>query len=148
AHRLDFETSGVMLLAKTKYVLVKLADMFGSERPHKQYLALSQGTGADDRFEIDAKISPNTFKPGLMRIDSKRGKRSRTLVQVAERFTHWTLFRCQPLTGRTHQIRVHLRHAGFPIVADRLYGGRELFLSNLKRDYRLKPGKAERPLLN
>src|SRR5262249_33905188 len=100
------------------------------------------------QFEIDAKLSPNTFKPGLMRIDPKRGKRSRTLIQVAERFTHWTLFRCQPLTGRTHQIRVHLRHAGFPIVADRLYGGRELFLSNLKRSYRLKSGQAERPLLN
>jgi 23S rRNA-/tRNA-specific pseudouridylate synthase len=56
--------------------------------------------------------------------------------------------RCTPLTGRTHQIRIHLKHAGFPIVGDQLYGGKQLWLSRLKRDFRLKPGKEERPLMS
>jgi 23S rRNA-/tRNA-specific pseudouridylate synthase len=55
--------------------------------------------------------------------------------------------RCEPLTGRTHQIRIHARHAGIPIVGDQLYGGKPLWLSRLKPGYRLKPGKEERPLM-
>jgi 23S rRNA pseudouridine955/2504/2580 synthase len=56
--------------------------------------------------------------------------------------------KCQPLTGRTHQIRAHLRHAGYPIVGDALYGGRPLLLSRLKSEYRLKPDRTERPLIS
>ena len=58
------------------------------------------------------------------------------------------LLRCQPLIERTHQIRVHLRHAGFPVVGDELYGGKTLWLSRLKRNFRLKPGHEERPLIS
>jgi 23S rRNA pseudouridine955/2504/2580 synthase len=68
-------------------------------------------------------------------------------VELLEQFSDWALLRCQPFTGRTHQIRIHLRYSGLPIVGDALYGGRPLFLSRLKRDYRLKPGKTERPLV-
>jgi len=67
---------------------------------------------------------------------------------VLEKFSGWTLLRCEPFTSRTHQIRVHLRHAGLPIVGDELYGGKPLWLSRLKRDYRLKPGHTERPLFS
>ena len=67
---------------------------------------------------------------------------------MLERFSDWTLLRCAPLTERPHQIRVHLKHAGFPIVGDELYGGKNLWLSRLKRDYRLKPGREERPLIS
>ena len=147
AHRLDFETSGVMLLAKSKPVLISLANLFGSEKPDKRYLALAQGVPATDRFEVDARLAPHPVKAGLIRVDPKHGKRSRTLFEVVERFSGWTLVKCQPLTGRTHQIRVHLRHAGFPLVGDELYGGKPLWLSRLKSDYRLKPNKTERPLL-
>ena len=65
-----------------------------------------------------------------------------------ERFRGYALLRCQPLTGRTHQIRVHLRFRGHPIVGDRLYGGGQLFLSRLKPEYRLKSNRTEQPLID
>ena len=148
AHRLDFETSGVILLAKTKPALVALADLFGSEKPLKQYAALVQGSPTQDKFEVDAGLAPHPVRTGLMRVDPKNGKRSRTVFEVLEKFSGWTLLRCEPFTGRTHQIRVHLRHAGLPIVGDELYGGKPLWLSRLKPDYRLKPGHTERPLIS
>jgi RluA family pseudouridine synthase len=148
AHRLDFETSGVILLAKKKEMLVQLADLFGAERPAKKYAALVQGTPAEDEFEIDAKLSPHPTKLGMMRVDPKNGKKSHTKFIVLEKFSRWTLMRCEPLTGRTHQIRIHLRHAGVPIVGDQLYGGKPLWLSRLKPNYRLKPGREERPLIS
>lgn len=148
AHRLDFETSGVILLAKSKPVLVALANLFGSEKPAKTYVALVQGVPAAESFEVNAKLAPHPARHGLMRVDEKRGKRSRTLFRIRERFDGYTLLECQPRTGRTHQIRVHLRHAGFPLLGDRLYRGRLLLLSSLKKDYRLKAGKTERPLIS
>jgi RluA family pseudouridine synthase len=147
AHRLDFETSGIILLAKNKEVLVQLADMFGAEKPVKKYVALVQGTPEEDTFEIDAKIAPHPVRLGFMRVDPKNGKKSMTKFSVMEKFSRWTLVRCEPLTGRTHQIRIHLRHAGVPIVGDELYGGKPLWLSRLKLSYRLKQGREERPLL-
>ena len=148
AHRLDCETSGVILLAKSKPALITLANLFGSEKPLKRYAALVQGTPPDDKFEVDAGLAPHPVKTGLMRVDPRNGKRSRTVFQVLEKFSGWTLLRCEPFTGRTHQIRVHLRHAGLPVVGDELYGGKPLWLSRLKRDYRLKRGREERPLIS
>lgn len=147
AHRLDFETSGIILLAKSKPVLVELANLFGSEKPLKKYAALVRGTPAEDHFEVDQKLAPHPTKIGLMRVDPKRGKRSRTAFLVLEKFSRFTLLRCEPLTGRTHQIRVHLQFCELPIVGDALYGGRPLFLSSLKKGYVLKPGREERPLM-
>ena len=148
AHRLEFETSGVLLLAKDKPTLVALANLFGSEKPLKKYVALVQGTPAENAFEVDARLAPHPLKIGLMRVDPRNGKKSRTRFEVLETFSGWTLLRCEPLTGRTHQIRAHLRHAGLLMVGDELYGGKKLWLSRLKRDYRLKPGHEERPLLS
>ncbi len=147
AHRLDFETSGVILLAKSKPVLVALANLFGSEKPVKKYGALAWGHPLDKNFIVDAKLSPHPVKLGEMRVDPKGGKRSETQFEVLEQFSDWCWIRCTPLTGRTHQIRIHLKHAGFPLVGDELYGGKQLWLSRLKKDYRLKPGREERPLM-
>lgn len=147
AHRLDFQTSGVILLAKNKPVLVQLADLFGAEKPVKKYVALAQGSPEEAEFEVDAKLGPHPVKVGMMRVDPKNGKKSMTKFFVLERFSKWTLVRCEPLTGRTHQIRIHLKYAGLPIVGDELYGGKPLWLSRLKPNYRLKPGREERPLM-
>lgn len=147
AHRLDFDTSGIILLAKTKPALVTLANLFGSEKPIKIYVAILPGTPPERQWEVNAPIGPFPGRPGQMRVDPKNGKKSRTAFEVREQFRGYTLVQCRPYTGRTHQIRVHLKHWGLPICGDRVYGGRPLYLSELKDEYRLKPGKVERPLI-
>jgi RluA family pseudouridine synthase len=148
AHRLDRETSGILLLAKSKPVLIALADLFGSEKTVQKQLALVHGTPLEDKFEVEAKIASHPVKPGLMHVDSMRGKKSKTRFEAIEKFTNCTLLHCFPVPGRTHQARVHLRQAGWPIVGDELYGGKNLWLSRLKPNYRLKPGHEERPLIS
>ncbi|MDX1952806.1 MAG: RluA family pseudouridine synthase [Verrucomicrobiota bacterium] len=146
-HRLDFETSGVLLLVKAKPALIHLADQFGSEKPHKRYVTLVQGHPPEEMFEVDAKIAMHPIKVGLMRVDPKQGKRSRTKFETVEHFKSYTFLNAFPETGRTHQIRVHAKHAGVPIVGDELYGGAPLLLSNLKKNYSFKRGEEERPLM-
>lgn len=146
AHRLDFETTGIFLLAKERESLIQLANHFGSEVPKKTYLALVMGNPPKDEFEVDNRLSPHWFKTGLMAI-SGTGKRAITRFRVVERFAGGALVECRPLTGRTHQIRVHLQDLGHSIYADQDYGGESLLLSRIKRDYHLRPGERETPLI-
>lgn len=150
AHRLDFATTGVMLLAKNKPALIALANQFGAEKPHKTYVALVRGSSAQPAFATDAPLGPHPLQTGVMRVDTKNGKRSRTEFSVRETFPSagCLLLECRPLTGRTHQIRVHLKHLRLPIVGDKTYGGPPLVLSALKPGYRIKPGQTERPLIS
>jgi RluA family pseudouridine synthase len=148
AHRLDFETSGVILLAKDKGTLIQLADVFGSAKPTKTYVALVDGDSEDNKFTVSCKLGPHPVKVGLIRVDEKRGKKATTQFRVLERFSRHTLLQCQPLTGRTHQIRVHLQSVHLPIVADSLYGGKVLLLSSLKPAYRQKQSQPEKPLIS
>jgi RluA family pseudouridine synthase len=148
AHRLDSETTGIILLAKTKPALIALANQFGSEKPVKTYAALVRGSMQQDTFEVNAKIAPHPMKLGQMRVEEKNGKQARTEFTVRERFKGFSLLECRPLTARTHQIRVHLQYLGLPILGDNIYGGPQLLLSSLKKDYHLKPKKVERPLIS
>jgi RluA family pseudouridine synthase len=148
AHRLDFETSGILLLTKTKPALINVANQFGSEVVQKIYHAIATGSPEKDAFDDNAKLGGHPVRLGLQRVDEKNGKKSYTAFEVIERFKGYTYLRCKPRSGRTHQIRVHLQHRQLPIVGDQLYGGAPLMLSSLKRDYRLKKNRTENPLIN
>jgi RluA family pseudouridine synthase len=150
AHRLDFETSGVLLLAKNKAALVALANQFGADKPTAIYVALARGCSAEEAFATDAPLGPDRLQSGVVRVDAKGGKRARTAFVVRERFpgAGCLLLECRPRTGRAHQIRAHLKHLRFPIIGDEIYGGPPLLLSSLKASYRLKPGRTERPLIS
>lgn len=150
AHRLDGSTSGVLLLAKNKPAFLALADAFGIDRPRRQFLALVHGNLIEESFEVEARISPHPLKPGLMRVDKRDGKPAKSKITLLENFTlaGHALVKCEALTDRLHQLRVHLSHVDLPLVADDFYGGKNLWLSRLKRDYRLKPGREERPLVS
>jgi RluA family pseudouridine synthase len=150
AHSLDAGTSGVILLAKNKPAFIALANFFSSEKVRIKYVALVRGEPLENRFEVDAKIAPHPVTPGLMRVDPRDGKQSQTKFEVLEHFPRhgFSLLKCEPLMERTHQIRVHASHVNLKIVGDELYGGKFLWLSRLKKDYRLKPGREERPLIS
>jgi RluA family pseudouridine synthase len=150
AHQLDGDTSGVILLAKNKPAHIALADLFGCDQPQRKYVALVRGNLIEELFEVNARLAPHPLRPGLMRVDKENGKPAKTKVTLLENFTRagYALVKCEPVTDRAHQIRVHLSHVELPIVADELYGGKKLWLSRLKKDFRLKPGHEERPLIS
>jgi 23S rRNA pseudouridine1911/1915/1917 synthase len=150
-HRLDKDTSGVVLAAKTLRAERALRSAFETGGVRKTYLALVEGEyplADDDAEVIDLPVGPDERKSGRMRVDREGGKPSRTVISVARRFRGYTLLQCVPLTGRTHQIRVHLREIGFPLAVDPVYGRHKaLSLSQIKRAYRKKRGHEETPLI-
>jgi RluA family pseudouridine synthase len=146
-HRLDADTSGVLLCAKTKAALDFLSGQFQAKSAEKLYLALVVGEPASAQFVVDLALQPDESRPGLMRAVKKKGRTSRTLFAVRERFRGFAWLECRPQTGRTHQIQVHLAAKGLPILGDPFYGdGTQLLLSNLKRGY--KHRAQERPLVD
>jgi RluA family pseudouridine synthase len=146
-HRLDFDTSGVLLLAKDKTALIALANQFGADQPLMTCVALVHGSPGENQFEVNAALARHPTRIGLMHVHARRVGTARTLFEVVERFSGYTLLKCRPLTARTQQIRAHARSAGFPIVGDSLYGGQVLLLSRLKQTYRLRRNQEERPLM-
>lgn len=167
-HRLDADTSGVFLCAKTKEALDFLSGQFQSKTVAKRYLALvallpaeramklatpavMRGVdgGLPESFTVDLALGEDEHQVGRMRVFRKRGgKPSVTEFRMLERFGAFALMECRPLTGRTHQIRVHLAAAGAPVLNDPFYGDPDvkLMLSGLKRRY--KGRDDEKPLID
>jgi 23S rRNA pseudouridine955/2504/2580 synthase len=127
AHRLDRDTSGVLLLAKRRAALRHLQQAFRERTVKKRYLAVVAGAWPAHLKRLEAPLERVLAKNGerFVRV-SQAGKPACTEVSVAERLPGATLLSLAPETGRTHQLRVHLSHAGFPILGDEKYASPEL----------------------
>ncbi|MBI4870231.1 MAG: RluA family pseudouridine synthase [Candidatus Riflebacteria bacterium] len=147
-NRLDKETSGVLLFAKDDKAHSFLAGQFEKRLVEKLYMALVVGRLDEDSGEIELPLAPHPRKPSRMLVNEKEGKHALTRWTVSERFDGYTLLSVRPMTGRTHQIRVHLAAVGHPLAIDAVYGNQKaLYLSALKPDYRAHAGREERPII-
>ena len=122
-HRIDRETSGCLVLAKRRSALRELHERFREGDVHKNYLALVAGDWQYGEQLIDVPLLVHNRKGGERHVVvSNKGKEAQTRVSLSRTYGVYSLLQCAPLTGRTHQIRVHLQHAGHPIVGDERYG--------------------------
>lgn len=145
-HRLDKETSGVIIFAKDPETHSALNSQFEERQVEKTYLAIVTGSPAEMEGKIDIPISPSQTHPGVMKVNRKHGKPSVTNYRIVELFDGYALLEAEPESGRMHQIRVHLATAGLPIMCDKVYGdGGPFFLSQVKKRY-FSEGD-EKPLL-
>ncbi len=124
-HRLDRDTSGVILIAKNNVSHARLADLFQTKKIHKEYFAIVSGVPSFDSDVIDLPIGhhPKNREKMMIARSDPEAKSAVTRFEVLERFRGFSTVRALPQTGRTHQIRVHLAHVGTPVLCDKLYGG-------------------------
>jgi 23S rRNA pseudouridine1911/1915/1917 synthase len=145
-HRLDRDTSGLLIVAKSDPAHKKLAEQFEDRTITKEYLALVYGMPERDSDYINRPIGfhPTYREKMAVRRPEDGGRDAVTFYEVLERFKGYALVRCAPKTGRTHQIRVHLTHIGHPIVADKMYSGRDKLTP---ADLGLPPREEDAPLI-
>ncbi len=123
-HRLDRETSGVMLLARTEAAFHSLRDQWQQREVEKEYRCISFGVARFDTDWIEREIATDLRHPERMTVVDQGGREASTYYEVVQRFAGFTHFRCMPKTGRTHQIRVHMTSIGHSLVGDRVYKSR------------------------
>ncbi|NQT32128.1 MAG: RluA family pseudouridine synthase [Candidatus Omnitrophica bacterium] len=122
-HRLDKGTSGVIVAAKNERALRSLSRQFQKRAVKKCYLVLVKGRVEIDNGVIEVPVARHSTDRKKMSVDHDSGKPARTVYHVLERFERFTLLRLELFTGRTHQIRVHMQHIGYPVIGDVKYGG-------------------------
>lgn len=138
-HRLDKDTSGLMLVAKNEFIHEKLSEMIGKKDVERKYLAIVDGLIKHDIGTIDAPIGRDTNNRQKMAVTDVNGKDSITHFKVLERFDNNTFIECILETGRTHQIRVHMNYIGYPINNDPLYGrGKATEFGQMLHSYSIK----------
>lgn len=148
-HRIDRDTSGVIVFARDEATHKFLSEAFQERTVEKYYTGIVNGIITEKKQTIDAPIMEHPGKQGVM-IIHKKGKPSVTDYEVMEEYGKYSVVRFRIHTGRTHQIRIHMKNIGHPIVCDPVYGdGAPVLVSSLKSRYNLsKAEEEERPILN
>jgi 23S rRNA pseudouridine1911/1915/1917 synthase len=148
-HRLDKDTSGLVLFAKNEAAHKYFSRLFEERKIEKYYLGIVHGSPENTSGTIDAPIAEHGVHKGMMTVN-RNGKPSQTSYEVLEANPNFSLVSFQLHTGRTHQIRVHSKNIGHPLTCDPLYGdGKPVLLSNIKKRFKLsKHDEEERPMIN
>jgi 23S rRNA pseudouridine955/2504/2580 synthase len=144
-HRLDKETSGALIFAKNPEAYRFVSMQFEKRKVKKIYHAIIEGTHVFEGLQIDLPIL-NAGK-GNVTISRQEGKKAETHFQSLKYFKHYTLVECRPVTGRMHQIRIHLATQRASIAGDEMYKGKPVFLSEIKRGYRIGKDQEELPIM-
>ncbi len=137
-HRIDKDTSGLLLIAKTDYAMTHLAKQFFNHTVYRRYVALVWGDFDEENGTITGNIGRDDRDPMLFRVytDPEEGKHAVTHYSVLERFYYTTLVECRLETGRTHQIRVHMKHIGHTLFSDKRYGGNRVLKGTMFSKYK------------
>ncbi|MFK7923040.1 MAG: RluA family pseudouridine synthase [Bacteroidia bacterium] len=143
-HRLDKNTSGILLMAKGSDNYKAIAGQFAKRKVRKEYHTMTAGVHFFEDKLVDVPLFVSTNKK--VSVNRETGKPSQTIFNTIKAWKSFSLVRCEPITGRTHQIRVHLSTLSCPIVGDELYGGQDIRLSEFKRKYKFSSRRDERPI--
>jgi 23S rRNA pseudouridine955/2504/2580 synthase/23S rRNA pseudouridine1911/1915/1917 synthase len=144
-HRIDRDTTGILVFAKNAQSHRNISMQFENTKVRKKYIALLSGVLEEDKGSINKPILISGMDVSI----DRTGKESITNFKVIERFKSYTLVKAMPLTGRRHQIRIHFWSLGHPLAIDSEYGISDpIMLSALKRNYKIKKGEVEKPLIS
>ena len=138
-HRIDKDTSGLLVIAKTPEAKTKLGLQFFNKTTQRSYNAVVWGNFTEDEGRIEGNIGrdpKDRLRMSVFPADSETGKPAVTHYRVIERFGYVTLVECVLETGRTHQIRAHMKHIGHPLFGDERYGGTEILRGNRSSTYK------------
>lgn len=145
-HRIDKYTSGVMLIAKNEVAMRNGSIQFEKKKVHKLYHAIAMGSTEYVNHIVDLPILVDENRR-TVRINKNFGKKSKTSFTTLTSYSQYSLIECTLFSGRMHQIRIHLSSIKNPIVGDVLYGGNEIFLSELKHKYNYNRTGEEQPIM-